>query len=319
MFRRLPRLTLLLAALLLAPAAWMQAPASPDAKPAPDLADIKYGPHQRNVLDLWKARSDRPTPLVVFIHGGGFSAGGKEKIRTSLLRGLLARGISVMAINYRFSPEVAFPAHHLDSVRAIQFARLHAREWNLDASRFAATGGSAGAGISLWIAFNEDLADRENSNPLFRQSTRLSCVAVSGAQSSYDPRVITRWIGAAAARHPALMPFYGLKPEELDTPKAHRLYEAASAITFLTADDPPVYAYYGEARGPLRPDAKDGEGIHHIEFGHRLKEQMDRLGIECVVRHADERPLLDQEMVDFLDKWLSARKTPASPRKRPSP
>ena len=49
-----------------------------DSKPKPDLADFKYGPHERNVLDLWKAKSDQPTPLVVFIHGGGFRGGSKE-------------------------------------------------------------------------------------------------------------------------------------------------------------------------------------------------------------------------------------------------
>ena len=57
----------------------------PDAKPAPDVKDAKYGPHQRNVLDLWKAKSDKPTPLVVFIHGGGFRAGDKSNLAAGLL------------------------------------------------------------------------------------------------------------------------------------------------------------------------------------------------------------------------------------------
>lgn len=72
----------------------------------PDLADVKYGPHERNVLDLWKASSSVPTPLVVFIHGGSFRTGSKEALSPALLEGLLAKGISVMAINYRFWPEV---------------------------------------------------------------------------------------------------------------------------------------------------------------------------------------------------------------------
>src|SRR6185295_1120126 len=97
-------------------------------KPAPDLANVKYGPHERNVLDLWKAKSDKPTPLVVFIHGGGFSAGSKEVLAAPLLDGCLKAGISVMAINYRLSPEFHFPAHYMDSARSIQFARLNAKE-----------------------------------------------------------------------------------------------------------------------------------------------------------------------------------------------
>jgi acetyl esterase/lipase len=269
-------------------------------KPAPDLADVKYGPHERSVLDLWKAKSDRPTPLVVFIHGGGFRSGSKEGLAPALLDGLLKSGISVMAINYRLSPEVHFPDHYKDCARAIQFARRHATEWNIDPARIGASGGSAGAGTSLWIGFHDDMADPRSDDPVLRESTRLSCMAVNGAQSSYDPRTIKEWVGEAAAKHPALEGFYGLKPDELDTTKAFERYEAASAINYLTRDDPPVYAFYAEPRGPLPPDAKPGQGIHHIAFGEKLKEKMDRLGIECIVRHRDEGAEPNREMVEFF-------------------
>jgi acetyl esterase/lipase len=283
-----------------------QPKAGQPAKPKPDLADVKYGPHERNVLDLWKARSERPTPLVVFIHGGGFHAGSKEAVPPALIDGLLARGVSVMSVNYRLSPAVAFPAHYMDCARAIQFARSKAKDWNLDPARVAASGGSAGAGTSLWLAFHDDLADPKSDDPVLRQSTRLACVAVQGAQSSYDPRVIKEWVGEAAARHPALTGFYGLKADELDTAKAHKLYEAASPVTHLTKDDPPVYAFYNEAR-EIPMDAKPGDGIHHVNFGLRLKERMDKLGIECVVRHQDEGADPARETVAFLVKHLKPK------------
>ena len=271
---------------------------------APDLANEHYGPHERHVLDLWKAKSDKPTPLVVSIHGGGFRAGSKDGVSTALVKALLDKGISVMAINYRFSPEVTFPAHYLDCARAIQYARLHAKEWNLDPKRIGATGSSAGAGTSLWLGFHEDMADPQNADPVLRESTRLSCMAVLGAQSTYDPIVIKEWVGEAAAKHPALEGFYGLKSEQYDTPAARAMFTKAAALTSLTADDPPVWAYYSEARGPLPPDAKPGQGIHHITFGLKLKEQMDKLGIECTIRHADEKISPTQEIIDFFVKHL---------------
>lgn len=270
-------------------------------RPTPDLANERYGPHERNVLDLWKAKSDKPTPLVVYIHGGGFRAGSKDGYNPTPL---LAKGISVMAINYRLSPEVKFPAHYMDCARAIQYARAHAKEWNIDPKRIGATGGSAGAGTSLWIGFRDDMADPDNSDPILRESTRLSCMAVNGAQSTYDPLVITEWIGEAAARHPALEGFYGLTWDQYKTPEAKEMFTKAAAITYLTKDDPPVIAFYSEPRGPLPPDAKPGYGIHHINFGHKLKEQMDKLGIECTIRHVDEKPNPGQETVDFFAKHL---------------
>jgi acetyl esterase/lipase len=289
-------------------------------RPTPDLTNYSYGPYERNVLDLWKAKSDKPTPLVVSIHGGGFCSGDKSGISVHLLRGLLSNGISMMAINYRLSPGVHFPTHYMDCARAIQFARLHAKEWNIDPKRIGATGGSAGAGTSLWIGFHDDMADPKNADPVLRQSTRLSCMAVLGAQSTYDLRLIKEWVGEAAARHPAFEGFYGITTNEWDTPKAHKLYEEASAINYLTADDPPVFLFYNEPYGPLKPNAKPGTGIHHPYFGAKLKDKMDPLKIECIMKHKDDyerdgdggkvNEQMNADMVRFFVKHLKERRRP---------
>lgn len=268
-------------------------------RPQPDLKNEQYGSHHRHVLDLWKADSDSPTPLVVYIHGGGFHAGSKEKLPGFLLN-LLDDGVSVMAINYRLSPEVIMPAHYLDCARAIQYARLHAEEWNLDPKRVAAVGGSAGAGTSLWLGFHDDLADPDHEDPVLRESTRLHCMAVFGAQSTYDPHVIRELVGDAAAKHPALPGFYGFGFDEIDTPAAREKFRIASPITYLTKDDPPVYAFYSEPRGPLPDNARPGQGIHHINFGFKLKDAMDKLKIECIVRHNDEKKDTTTELRQFL-------------------
>jgi acetyl esterase len=292
----------LLSGFLLTGVGYAQQPLRPPAKPAPDIADEHYGPHARHVFDLWKAKSDKPTPLVVFIHGGGFYAGSKEIIFPELFP-LLARGVSLMAISYRLSPEVTFPSHYLDAARAIQYARLHAKEWNIDPDRIGVTGSSAGAGTGLWIGFHDDLADPDNSDPVLRQSTRLSCIGVLFAQTTYDPIVITEWIGEPAARHPALEKFYGLTWDQFRTPSARETFKKAAPITYASAGDPPVYIYYNEPRGPLT-DAKPGRGIHHINFGLKLKERMDKLGIECTIRHLDEKADFARELNDFLAKHL---------------
>jgi acetyl esterase len=278
-----------------------------EVKPPPDMANVAYGPHERNVMDVWKAKSDQPTPLLVFIHGGGFRAGSKEAVPAYLLNGCLNNGISVISINYRLSPEVHFPAHYMDCARAIQLARSKASEWNLDPKRVASSGGSAGAGTSLWLGFHDDLADAKSDDPVLRESTRLSCMVVLGAQSTYDPRVIKKIVGGRAHEHPALPDFFGLTPNEFETEKAYQRYEGASAINFLTKDDPPVYAFYNEGR-KLPDDPQPGQGIHSINFGTYLKEKMDPLGIECIVRHADEGVDLERETIAFLIRHLKPAK-----------
>ena len=67
----------------------------------PTYADVRYGEHERNVMDVWLAKSDTPTPCVMMIHGGGWLGGDKSKHLPGL-KVFLAEGISVVSINYRY-------------------------------------------------------------------------------------------------------------------------------------------------------------------------------------------------------------------------
>ena len=284
------------------------------ARPEPRLAEpthanLRYGPHARNVVDLWLADSEAPTPLVVYFHGGGFRAGDKRTLPPELLAGLLARGVSVAAANYRLTDTASFPAPMHDAARAVQFLRHHAETYGIAPARVGATGGSAGAGISLWLAFHADLADPASEDPIERESSRLSCAAVYAGQSSYDPRVIRKLFDTTKL-HPALAPFYGMAgPEEVDDPRFFPLYEEASPITHLTADDPPVFLFYPQANEPLPPDSSGQQHIHHPIFGFHLNEKARAVGVSCTLRLREDvggRMPID-EIVAFFGENLGVR------------
>jgi len=274
-------------------------------KPQPDIANIRYGPHDRNVLDLWQAKrkpgETAPAPLVVFFHGGGFRSGDKSSIPASLVSMCLDAGVSVASANYRLSQTAPFPAPMLDGARAIQFVRFKANELGIDPGRIAASGGSAGAGIALWVGFHDDLADPRSDDPIARQSSRVACLGVDGAQTSYDPRFIKEKIGGRAHEHPALRSFYGITSDaDLESPKTHKLYEEASPLTYVSADDPPAFLFYSEPNAPLPADAKPGQGIHHPRFGAELKARLDPLGVECILRHRDDYSNSDDPFHDMF-------------------
>ena len=257
--------------------------AAPRYRTPPIHPDVKYGPYARNVMDVWLAKSDKPTPVLVSIHGGGFS-GGNKSVGPFLLEECLKSGISVVAITYRLSDVAKAPAQFLDSARAIQFIRSKAKEWNLDGSKMAATGGSAGAGISLWLGFHDDLADPKNVDPVLRQSTRLTCMAVMNGQTSYDPRFIRELEpGTDTYKVGALAKLFDMDPNNLDQlPKEkYKLFEECSPITHLTKDDAPALLIYNSTMDT--PITNQGIGIHHPKFGKALKQKMDALGIECEV------------------------------------
>lgn len=289
-----------LAALALAPAA----PPQDRAKPAPDLADEKYGPHPRHVFDLWRPQGNGPFPLVLYIHGGGFRQGDKKSLSAARLKEFLEAGFAVAAINYRLTDTAPAPAQYLDCARALQTLRHRAGELRLDPGLVASTGGSAGAGTSLWLAFHDDLADPAAVDPVARQSTRLACVAVDNAQSSYDPRFAEK-IGLPRPnfdRHPFFLPFYGIQAHEIDTPKAYALYEKMAPITYLTADDPPALLSYSYPNDPVDANSNLGLVVHHPKFGLALKERMDALGIECIVQYRGQPGGPQLSPVDFIRK-----------------
>jgi acetyl esterase/lipase len=298
-------LALILALVCAAPAA-PQERTKGNATPRPTHADVSYGPHGRNVLDFWQAKSDKPTPVLVSIHGGGFRSGNKRVMNFSVDE-LHRAGISVAAITYRLSDEAIAPAQFADAARAIQFIRSKAREWNIDPDRIAATGGSAGAGLSLWLAFHDDLADPGSDDPVLRQSTRLSGAIVYNGQTSYDPRFIRELFpGTDTWRHPALSQLFGVDFDDIDRlpEEKYRLFEHVSSINHLSKDDPPVMLIYG--RPADAEITNQGIGIHHAKFGLVLKEKMDALGIPCIVVAGRERGDAPSP-TEFLLKHLSVR------------
>lgn len=249
-------------------------------RPAPTHADVAYGTHERNVLDFWQAESDKPTPVFVWIHGGGFRAGNKSSIPADLLTPFLKAGVSVASVHYRLSQHAPYPAQMHDSARAIQFLRSKAGAWNIDKQHFAAGGGSAGSGISQWLAFHDEMAEPNSKDPLARESTRLSCALPINMQSTYDPREIKTIVPGAAYKHTALPQLYGLPTtfnwdaDPIDD-KLDALIKDAAPINHLTKDDAPIFLiHYERFNTP--------GNIHHANFGKHLKEAMDKLDIECV-------------------------------------
>lgn len=271
----------------------------------PTHADLSYGPHPANVLDFWMAEGDGPRPLLVYIHGGGW-VGGDKKQPLKRITSFLDRGISYAAINYRLTGEAPLPAPVHDAARAIQFIKSKAAEWNIDRDRIVLTGGSAGACTSMWILLHDDLADPNAADPVLRESTRVRAAAVSGGQTSIDPRVIEPWLGPNVLKHRMINMAVGEATIEgaLENYEQHRdLYREFSPYNHLDGDDPPLFMTYG---GDMTlPSKNAGHGIHHPVYGAKMKEKADRLGHECHllipgVSRSDQYKTADEFMLTML-------------------
>lgn len=276
--------------------------------PEPTLKEVSYGDHKRHVLDFWQAESAVPTPLVFVVHGGGWVGGSKERVqRFADVQQLLDAGISVAAINYRLikkkgnsdeTPPVKAPMY--DAARALQFVRSKAKEWNIDKHTIGAAGGSAGACTALWLAFHDDLAEAESEDQIKRESTRLFCAAVVGAQTSLDPTQMKSWIpeisyGNYAFEKEGFDEFLASRDSILPWIKSYSPYELVSA------DDPPVYLHYGKAPGT---EKTRGQNTHSAIFGVELQKHCNALGIKCDVNYPDAPNIKYISPTDYLIKTL---------------
>lgn len=269
--------------------------------PTPTLANVPYGTHKQQVLDFYKATRSQPTPLLFFIHGGGWMGG--DKANPDFLVRCLESGISVVSINYRHIPDaiaagVMPPVKACldDSARALQFVRSKSGDWNIDKTRIGGCGGSAGGFNTLWLAFHPDMADAKSADPIARESTRLICAMTFVPQTSLDPRQMREWIANNDYGHHAFaLPSYQefLNQRERLMP----WIQAFSPYALVTPDDPPVYLFYDT---PLAPGQPYKDPPHSANFGGGLAAKLKSEGVEFEFNYPGVTGIKHPDIFGFL-------------------
>ncbi|MCA9173027.1 MAG: alpha/beta hydrolase fold domain-containing protein [Planctomycetales bacterium] len=229
---------------------------------APTHKDVAYDDdHASQKLDVYLA-GEKKLPAMVYIHGGGWRAGSKDRIPAWLAAGVSQGQFHVISVEYRFTDVATHPAQVNDCIRAIQFVRQQADKWHVDPARIGVTGGSAGGHLSLWVALHDDAAKADASDPVERQSSRVRC-AVSFAGP-------TDWslLATLDHRHPAYRQLIGYAPgtpaDQLDEAKK----QDVSPISFASKDDPPIMQVHG-----------DKDDIVPIQHAQRMDAQLRKLEV----------------------------------------
>jgi acetyl esterase/lipase len=112
--------------------------------------DLAYGPHERNVLDVFTS-SDRGEgkPVVVFIHGGGFQRGAKHAPGSPFFDNIglwaVSHGLVGVTVNYRLAPEFQFPSGIEDVTRLVGWLKAHIAEYGGASDKIFLWGHSSGA------------------------------------------------------------------------------------------------------------------------------------------------------------------------------
>jgi acetyl esterase/lipase len=199
-------------------------------------SDLEYvaGGHARNKLDLYlPAKVDSPLPVIVWIHGGGWSGGSKEGCPAVRFVG---KGYAVASINYRFSQHALFPAQIEDCKAAVRWLRANAKKYSLDAGHIGVWGASAGGHLVALLGTTGGVKELEGNGGNLDQSSRVQCVV-----DWFGPTDFAKMGGSQDKPGSAMARLVGGPVRD-----RQKLAAKANPITYVDKDSAPFLIMHGE-------------------------------------------------------------------------
>jgi acetyl esterase/lipase len=195
-------------------------------------------------LDLYSpSKPSGPLPVIIWLHGGGWSKGGKEGHSPAVT--LVDDGYAVASVDYRLTGVAPFPAQIEDCKAAVRWLRAHASKYNLDPDRIGVWGFSAGGHLAALLGTSGGVKELEGNGDNMSYSSRVQAVCVVSGPGDLL-QLYRDATGPSGAEmnpkvKPALEALIGVPVEENKT-KAM----AASPISYVSKDDPPFLIIQGE-------------------------------------------------------------------------
>lgn len=251
----------------------------------------------RQSLDLFIPADTGYHPLIIKIHGGGFTSGSKDDQYNSgsaraNIKSYVDQGIAFAAINYRYiasAPDldtsgVIKPLG--DALRALQFLRYHDTDLRIKSNSIVLQGGSAGAGTSLWLATHDEMADPNASDPIKKESSRVCGAHITNSQATYD---VNRWAGEvfetedinsmiAMLSETRYNNFYGGIDSNYHPYKSVALIQYrqnVDMLDWLSSDDPPIYNESNKDNGAFSADP-----LHHPNHALTISNYAQAAGLK---------------------------------------
>ena len=222
-------------------------------QPLPDgiarHADVVYASIEGRdlLLDVYapKTRPAELIPVVVWVHGGGWRGGSKDRISRSLP--ILSHGFGMVSVGYRLSGEAVFPAAIADVKAAVRWVRANATRYGFDPARLGAWGSSAGGHLVALLGTAHEV-------------TEWDSIHEENAGLSSRPTAVCNWFGPTDFLR--MNDFPGrIDHDAPDSPESRFIggpiqdnpekTQRANPIRYVTSDDPPMLHMHGENDGSV--------------------------------------------------------------------
>ncbi|MDA7881359.1 alpha/beta hydrolase [Akkermansiaceae bacterium] len=205
--------------------------------------DIEFAKVEERSLKLdlyFNGEAEKPTPLIVWIHGGAWRAGSRKGMP---IQAMLARGYTIASVDYRLTPVAPFPANVHDIKAAIRFLKANAARFGVDPQRVIIAGASAGGHLASLVGLSNGVAELEGKvGRNLDQSSEVNGVVSFYGASDLSTILSQSTQHGLSVRVPALKLLLGGSPEQ----KAELAW-LASPLAHLDSQDPPVLLVHGNA------------------------------------------------------------------------
>jgi acetyl esterase/lipase len=265
------------------------------------LRDLPYAetenPRQKLDLYLPKERKvEKPLPVIVFIHGGGWRGGDKSSGIGHVGRFVQSSEYAGASIGYRLTDEAQWPAQIHDCKAAIRWIKAHAKEYNLDATKIGVWGTSAGGHLVSFLGTSGDVKELEGTlGKHLDQNSAVTCVMNFFGPENFlsmvrQPSTVDRTQGKD---YPEALLLGGPVPEKEETARE------ASPVTHVSKGDAAFFTAHG-TKDPLVPYAQAQE-IHAA---------LEKAGVPSLLQemtnggHGFKSPILDERVKQFFDLHL---------------
>lgn len=242
--------------------------------------DVPYvkNAHERQKLDIAFFKKGKPSPLLIWIHGGAFMSGDKAE-NHAIWPELMSEGYAVATLNYRLSGDAKWPAQITDCKAAIRFLRAHAKDYNLAPAHIAVWGSSAGGHLAALVGTSGSASKLDVGEHL-DQSSAVSC-----AVDMFGPIDFEKMPQFKSPTSPEAKMWGRATSEALD------LAREACPITYLTPNTPPVLILHGDA-----------DNVIHISQSQHFHDAMQK------ARTPGDFITLPGVGHSHVDVWMEERK-----------
>ena len=244
--------------------------------------------------------TDGRAPMVMYVHGGGFTSGDKaDGAGAKDIPELLGRGYVVTSVNYRLAPQAKFPAMIEDVKCAVRYLRANAASYGVDPNRFGAWGGSAGGTLVSLLGLADASAGFDTTGGNTSQSSRVQAVV-----DMFGPSDFTSAFEGGGSQL--------LNSVAGTSDRTSTAVKAFSPVTYVSKDDPPFLILHG-----------DQDALVPLSQSQELYDALRNAGVPAtltVVRHAGHgfapagkgamspsRSEISKLIADFFDAQLGKK------------